>query len=657
MENLRPPSELKLSGNVDDNWKRFKQRFELYLLAIGADEKGDARKVGIFLTVAGTEALDVYNTLEFTTAEKNDNGSVKYSAVIKKFDAYCMPKKNETFERYVFRCRMQKEGETLEQYLTDLRIKSQSCNFGTLTQSLIRDQLVVGITDRKVKERLLREPDLALDKAVQICQAAETATLHMQALTVGATASDVPETTVNAVKQKKPSSAAQRVDHPRNQRNKSAKSKCSSCGYEHAVEGRCPATGQTCYRCKAMNHFASVCRNTAKVHDVENATALPEPRSTASDDQFFIGAIENDKSPDEEEWISPLVVNGSIIPFKLDTGAQVNVLPMKDYKELQNKPRLMSKTVRLRAYNGEPIPTAGVCRAKVVCKGQDYNVLFVIAKVDSQPILGLQTCEKLGLVKRVHVINTEAVKVQPSHAASTSGSSSDTSPKKGLAEDSPVKGLVGQYADVFEGIGCLPMIYKIQLRDDAEPVIHAMRTVPESMKPRLAEELKELEQKGIVSRIKEPTDWVSSLVIIEKSNGKLRLCLDPTDLNRYIKREHYHIPTRAEATSNMAGAQWFSKLDATSGFWHITLDQESAKLTTFNTPFGRYHFNRLPFGISSAPEVFHRTVAQLFEGIEGMRTIHDDVVSHQLLETCAAATLLRVYELPCQAGPQTAAAH
>ena len=177
MNNIQPPPNLNLKGNLQENWKRFKQRFELYLQAIEADEKSDERKIALFLTVAGPESIEVYNTLTFTEEEKG-----KYDVVVQKFEDYCTPRKNETYERYIFRCRMQKENETFEQFVTDLKIKSQSCNFGTLSASLIKDQIVIGIADKKVKERLLREYDLDLEKAIQICQAAETAKTQMKTL-------------------------------------------------------------------------------------------------------------------------------------------------------------------------------------------------------------------------------------------------------------------------------------------------------------------------------------------------------------------------------------------------------------------------------------------------------------------------------------------
>lgn len=99
-----------------------------------------------------------------------------------------------------------------------------------------------------------------------------------------------------------------------------------------------------------------------------------------------------------------------------------------------------------------------------------------------------------------------------------------------------------------------------------------------------------------------------SMVITKKKNGELRICLDPKDLNESIKREHYQIPTREEIISEMSGARYFTKLDASQGFWQLKLDESSTGYCTFNTSFGRHCFLRLPFGIKSAPEIFHRAM-------------------------------------------------
>ena len=95
-----------------------------------------------------------------------------------------------------------------------------------------------------------------------------------------------------------------------------------------------------------------------------------------------------------------------------------------------------------------------------------------------------------------------------------------------------------------------------------------------------------------------PTPWVSSMVVIPKPNGKLRIGLDLKELNKVIHREHYPLPTIEYVATCLHGAKIFTKLDVKDGFWHIDLDQESSYLTTFNTPCGRYRWKRnaRPYG-------------------------------------------------------------
>ncbi|XP_062578116.1 uncharacterized protein LOC134240013 [Saccostrea cucullata] len=87
-----------------------------------------------------------------------------------------------------------------------------------------------------------------------------------------------------------------------------------------------------------------------------------------------------------------------------------------------------------------------------------------------------------------------------------------------------------------------------------------------------------MESQGVIGKVDEPTKWVSSIVCAEKSNGKLRICLDKRDFNKAIKREFYQLPTIEEITTRLAGAKVFRKLDSNIGYWQIPLDSESQKL-------------------------------------------------------------------------------
>lgn len=199
------------------------------------------------------------------------------------------------------------------------------------------------------------------------------------------------------------------------------------------------------------------------------------------------------------------MVDGVTVPMKIDIGAQVNVLPRKYYNKMNNKPKVRPKKLDLRAFNDQPIPYMGVFRASLSGEGRTISALFVLVEEDRQPILSLKASEGLGLIKRVHVIDSALV--------TTRGAAH--SKRMDICADSTTE-IVREYKDVFQGIGCLPNQYKIRLKENAEPVIHAARKVPLALKERLRKELKSLIDKGIVRKVEEPTDWVNSLVIVGK---------------------------------------------------------------------------------------------------------------------------------------------
>lgn len=248
---LKPPEKLKLTGNVDENWRAFKQQFNLYVTAMGLETKPDTRKVALLLTLAGPQAIEVYNTFVFDTAEDNE----KLDVVLAKFEAHCTPKKNETYERYMFRSRVQLHNEPFDSFLTALRLKAQSCGFGTLKDSLVRDQIVFGVEDKKLRERLLRETDLSLESAIKICHANELSQKHIKTFTEMSTAAPRSDgAAVGAV-------SFQRGRHQRlqpTQRPEDAMFFCKRCATQHKPK-RCPAFGKVCSNCHGRNHFAKQC--------------------------------------------------------------------------------------------------------------------------------------------------------------------------------------------------------------------------------------------------------------------------------------------------------------------------------------------------------------------------------------------------------------
>ena len=296
------------------------------------------------------------------------------------------------------------------------------------------------------------------------------------------------------------------------------------------------------------------------------------------------------------EWSVLLDTNGSDIQYKIDTGAQCNVLPKVVYNQLLDRPKLKKTSVKLSAYNGTEIPVSGKCLAKIKHKNTVTHVLFIVADTKSSPILGLKTSSNLNLIKRIMKI------------------------------DSHAQDYFDTYGDCFGELGILPGVYHIVTDPNVPPVVNTPRRIPIAMMDSLKRELQRMENLDVIEHVTEPSDWVNSLVVVEKPNGHLRICLDPRHLNRAIKRQHLQLPTAEEIIAKMSGAKFFTKLDASSGYWQIKVDQESSKLLTFTTPFGRYRFKRLPYGIHSASEIFQASVANIISDIEGASNSQDDII-------------------------------
>ena len=229
---LPPPSQLDIhDSNVAEKWKRFRLAWDNYSLATELNKKGENIQVATLLTIIGEDARDVYSTFNWDV--EGDNA--KIAPVLQKFAEYCQPRKNVPFERYRFNRRSQEPGETYDQYRTALRKLAEGCEFEAITpDEILRDIMVFGVRDDKVRERLLRESKLTLRKTDEICRAAESTVAQMKLVGNG-----VGEA-VNAVNPERKSAQNQRETSDR----KAARS-CGNCGRVHDPDS-CPARGKTC---------------------------------------------------------------------------------------------------------------------------------------------------------------------------------------------------------------------------------------------------------------------------------------------------------------------------------------------------------------------------------------------------------------------------
>jgi hypothetical protein len=586
----RPPPELSFSGNVSENWAKWIQRYSIYMKATKIDKEAEDVKVATFLSLVGEEALDIYNTFVFTPPADKD----VLAKVTEKFDLLCTPQKNEMFERFKLENIKQKDGQTIDQFVTELKTAAKSCKYGEVMESIIRDRLVFGLMDLKLQEKLLGDQDLNLQRAIERARASEETKMKTKMLQQDKKFCDE----VRSVK--KPGS-----------KNEDEKFVCKKCGYKHKW-GRCPAFGKECALCGEKNHFAAGCpkakngerrKKVQALHEesTEDSEGDPEDHNVVSKkkrSQKKVQAIHEEavqmSSSEEDvshrkisegiyvsrtkqincirsrnkEWLAKVNINNErTVMLKLDSGAEISILPLTEWQRMKVRPKMHETKVMLVAFGDRDFkikPEGTVTVDCITNTGLQSSVEFTVVQGIDQGLLGLGDCIKLNLIKRVDRVEVDEAK----------------------------RNIIKGNRDLFSGTGNLPLTHEITLKEGAQPIIHPCRRVPISLHKKLKETLDRLESDDIVQKVTKPTDWVNSLVIVEKQNGSLRLCLDPRDLNKEIKREHHVIPTAEDIIARLSGQKLFSVLDLKDGFFQIKLSDKSSDYCTFNTPFGRYKFKR-----------------------------------------------------------------
>ena len=173
-----------------------------------------------------------------------------------------------------------------------------------------------------------------------------------------------------------------------------------------------------------------------------------------------------------------------------------------------------------------------------------------------------------------------------------------------LAKDDSTAEIVDRYKSLFKGIGKLKD-FQLKIPNDSsiEPVCQTVRRVPYHLRDKLSQKLKELEKLDIIEKTIGPTHWVSPVIVVPKSDGDIRLCVDMRRANLAVRREKHPIPTIEELLQEMNQSKIFSKLDVKWAYHKIELNPESRDITTFATHEGLFRYKKLMFGVSCAPEM------------------------------------------------------
>ena len=604
--------------NIAANWKKFRRAWDNYAVVVRLQRFDEEYKTATFLSAIGEEALEIYEGMTFEPPES----SKVLDSVVQKFEEFCIGQTNETFERYVFNSRPQKEDESIDHYVSTLRTLAKTCNFcQCLHDSLLRDRIVLGVKEPALRKKLLQEGKLTLEKAIDICKSGETTAQHLKDL---AAAKDPNADEVHTLKHR---------SEKKLRRDPKGVKKCKYCGGTHELKREiCPAYGKTCGKCGRSNHFAKICmqrgrRKKPAINKVEYSSDSGESLFTVQLTPEVDSVHTIQSNVPSKISAAMIIKEGAEVNFQVDTGATCDVLKFSTITGTKYANRITPTNQVLKMYNASTLRPLGKCKVQLTNSrdNRKYKVNFTVVEDEHcVNLIGSKTAQQMQLI----TIRSDKIKPacpDPAEWASTTNVDVNLT-RSQASEGTTLEHVCSEYKDVFEGLGNLGTLLQLEVDKEVKPVQQPLRRVPEALRTPLKEYLDDLEAKGVIEKVERPTEWVNSVVIARKANGKLRLCLDPKPLNKALKRCHFPMPVIEDILPELGKAKVFTKVDCKDGYWQIKLTEDSSLLTTFATPFGRYKWNRMPFGISPASEIFQLRLHEAVEGLEGTYAIANDIL-------------------------------
>lgn len=580
-----------------DDWSSWIASYERYRLATGLDKQEEKLQVNSLLLHMGSNVDQLLATMG-----KQPEQLTKYDEGKQLFADYYEKKTNIMYERAKFNLRNQRDHETAEEYIADVVRLAKSCKYGPLEEELVRDRLVVGIRDQRLSQQLQMDEKLTLKTASDKITQSESVQAQTKDIRGASNKADGEE--VSRVYRKHMNT--RQLGKKANMHVKFKEyPQCNRCGAKPSHELKlCPALRATCRKCKIKGHYAEFCKSKV-VRQLEVSESSESDGDSALYDYAEVVKVGEITKGNTEPWRINLTISNQKVTFKLDTGADESILTLDQYNNMKEKPDIVKTNDKLYGVGHRKLDTVGVAHVTVTHKLKSETIQIYIVADATENLLGRPSINKLKLIKWIDSVETEA---------------NDITEYK--------QKLITEYPNLFQGLGKIKgTTYDLKLEDNAQPfAIITPRRIPVPLMEKVEKELQEMQHEGVIEEVTDPTQWCAPMVVVTKSNGEIRICADFTELNKHVLRERLQLPSVDETLAQLQEAKIFTKLDANSGFWQLCLTEKSSNYLTFITPFGRFKYKRLPFGICSAPEVYQRIMFEIVGHKKGVVVHMDDIV-------------------------------
>ena len=317
----------------------------------------------------------------------------------------------------------------------------------------------------------------------------------------------------------------------------------------------------------------------------------------------FQGEINRNRSDSEKakEYKVSIKVDNNPIVFELDTAASVSIIGETTYKSLFSQYVLKPPTITLKSYCGQTLDLLGEISVPVKYHDQKKTIPLIVAKGEKPALLGRNWLKEIQL---------------------------DWGKIFAIRDDSKLDNLLSKYQEVFtEQKGVISGFEAdIHVPESATPIFRKSYQVPYSVQDGVKTILQAGVESGVYRRV-DSSSWASPMVAVAKESGGFRLCGDyKVTVNQVLEPDPYPPPCIEELLAKLGSAKYFSKIDLADAFQQLKLSERSKELLTVNTTIGLLQYERMPYGIKTAPQIFQRVMDEILHGIEGVVCYIDDIL-------------------------------
>ena len=612
--NAKVPPELSGEATLKE-FNAWVRKWEDYVMLTKVDQAPNKEQLGVLRSVLSP---DMHHTLVHRLEVSDKDEEILVSEVIDRIRQHIRDKRNVAIDRFELYCKRQRDGESFNEYYVGLQQGADDADLcEKCKDETITTLIMVGVKDQEVRKKLLKIPKFPkLHEAVTICETEESAKANNRVINKSMDGASVNKTKKwknhNGDGGKKPPSKDQ--------------DRCSRCARAHGKD-KCPAKDWICHNCGSKGHSAACCSKpklaerkckSVKVNKVETIKDAPK--------------IEVSILTPKKKRL------GNVVALP-DSGSEATIAGMDVLDQFGiKKDQLQEADINLTGVNQHPISCVGKYQFVIELEGRQVAENVYVCPGQEGFLMSWFLCRKLGILPDCYPKPFRAQKVWASRCENQINSQRCEVPNEPPSDEitKVKKELLQEFADVFtckeelQAMEGEPM--KIHLKDGAKPfALYGAREIAFAHRAQVKEELDKMVKRGVIEPVgDEPSEWCHPLVVVIKKNGSIRITTDLTKLNDQVKRPFYPTPNIQSVISGIGNkSQFFSTLDAKSGYWQVKLDKASKHLTTFITPWGRFRYLRTPMGFISTGDEYCRRGDIALKDLPNLVKVIDDILIHE----------------------------